>query len=350
MNEDLIIADTIEGIPHPGECRELVGHEGNVRRFLERYASGKLHHAHLVVGKKGIGKATFALRMASHLFKHPDPSSAPLELVPSGEHDPVDGKLGAGAHPNLLHLTRPWDEKTKKFKTQLTVDEIRRTVSFFGTSKGESGWRVAIVDATDDMNQNAANALLKVLEEPPERTVFFVISHATSRVLPTIRSRCQELVMKPLEPDEVLRVLDRFEVTSGLPENDRNLLGELSGGSVRAGIILAQKDGLDLYRKFTSLTQALDKPDWTAVQSLADKVSLRGKDDQYRLLIRFAEEFMEQQATCVDTGIRPISVLARWAEVWEKTRNSIRIADAYNLDRKQTILNLFQDMGQAARG
>ncbi|MEL7429117.1 MAG: DNA polymerase III subunit delta' [Pseudomonadota bacterium] len=350
MSEELILADVIEGIPHPGECRELVGHREAVEGFLERYRSGKLHHAHLVTGPKGIGKVTFALKMAGHLFRYPDPASAPVSLENSSTtRDAVDGKIAAASHPNLLHLSRPWDFKEKKFKTKLTVDEVRLTVPFFGTSKAEKGWRVAIIDAVDDMNQNASNALLKILEEPPERTVFFVIAHSAATVLPTIRSRCQHLVLKPLEGDEVLSVLDGFDIGSNLSSEDRKLLATLADGSVRSAITLAHEDGLELYRDFNILVGDLSKPDWAGIHSLAEKVSLRAKEDRYRLLLRFAEQFMEAKARGSATDSPDISVLARWAEVWEKTRNSIRTADAYNLDRKQTVLNLFSEMGEVVR-
>lgn len=349
MNAEYLIADTIEGIPHPGECKALVGHETAIEEFLTQYASGRLHHAHLMIGPKGIGKASFALRMASHLFRYPDPQSAPAQLHAVEHGDPIDGKLAAGSHPNLLHMARPWDEKAKKFKTQLTVDEIRKTVSFFGTSKAESGWRVAIVDAADDMNQNAANSLLKILEEPPERTVFFVLSHSPAKVLPTIRSRCKQMFLKQLTNEQIIESLQSLGVTQGLSSEDQALLAQLSGGSVRTGIILAQEDGLDLYRQFSALANSLNTLDWLAVQGLADQISPRGKEDRYRLVLRFAEEFMEHQATHITEPSTDISVLARWAKVWEKMRNSIRTADAYNLDRKQTIINLFQEMGEAAR-
>ena len=351
MNDEHILADMIEGVPHPGETTELVGHSDIVKRFLTVYKSGKLHHAHLITGPKGIGKVTLALRFASHLFRNPDPSVASLTLDEGGnERDAIESKLAARAHPNLLHLSRPWDHERKRFKTQLTVDEVRQTVPFFGTSKAESGWRVAIVDSVDDMNQNASNALLKILEEPPERTVFFVISHSAATVLPTIRSRCQHMALKPLASDEVLSIVDKHGLTDGLSQEDRALLGHLSDGSVRSAITLAHEDGLALYKSFMTLVSDLKNPDWSAIQALADKVSVRNGEDRYRLLIRFAERLMEQKAKGADGGYSNISVLARWAEVWEKTRKSIRTADAYNLDRKQTILGLFHEMREAEQG
>lgn len=350
MDDDAIVADKIDGIPHPAETFDLIGHEETTKQVLQQYASGRMHHALLLTGPRGIGKATFALRVASHVFRHPDGTNAPLGFVDSSPNDPIDGKLAARSHPNLLHMMRPWDEKTKKFKTQLTVDVIRLTVPFFGTSRGEEGWRIAIVDAADDMNASAANALLKILEEPPHNTLFFVLSHSPAKVLPTIRSRCQQISMKPLQEDQVLSVLSKFGALDGLSNNDQSLLGALAKGSVRTGLMLTRENGLEIYKSFMSACSRLDKPDWSQIQLMAEKVTARGKEDGFRLLLAFANEFMEAHATGRLGEKNDISSLARWAQVWEKTQNSIRLTEGYNLDKKQVILNLFQDMGEVVRG
>lgn len=350
MDDDAIVADKIDGIPHPAETVELVGHEETVSQILQQYTSGRMHHALLLTGPRGIGKATLAMRIAAHVFRHPVGSYAPLVLDHAEMNDAINGKIAARSHPNLLHMTRPWDDKTKKFKTQLTVDVIRLTVPFFGTSRGEEGWRIAIVDAADDMNASAANALLKILEEPPHNTLFFVLSHSPAKVLPTIRSRCQQVSLKPLEEAQVLSILDKFGALDGLSADDTALLGRLAKGSVRAGLLLTRENGLEIYKSFMTACQRLDRPDWAQIQTMAEKVTARGKEDGFRLLLEFANEFMEGHAAGRLGGKNDISSLARWAHVWEKTQNSTRIADGYNLDKKQVILNLFQDMGEAARG
>ncbi len=349
MDDDAIVADKIDGIPHPAETLELVGHEETLAQILQQYASGRMHHALLLTGPRGIGKATLALRIASHIFRHPEGLSAPLILGDPQPNDPIDGKLAARSNPNLLHMTRPWDDKTKKFKSQLTVDVIRLTVPFFGTSRGEEGWRIAIVDAADDMNASAANALLKILEEPPTNTLFFVLSHSPAKVLPTIRSRCQQISMKPLSNDQVIGVLNQFGALETLNSDDKILLGKLAKGSVRTGLLLSRENGLEIYKSFMNACERLQKPDWSQIQTMAEKVTARGKEDGFRLLLEFANEYMEGHATGRLGQKNDISSLARWAQVWEKTQNSTRIADGYNLDKKQVILNLFHDMGEAAR-
>ncbi len=349
MDDSLILADRFEGISHPGGLHPIVGHRAVIANLLLAHKSAHMHHGILLSGEKGIGKTTLAMRLAAHLFEFSDATTAPAQLQLPSADNPVFAKIAAGAHPNLLYLSRPWDHKTKKFKTKLTVEEIRQTVSFFGTTRAEEGWRIAIVDAIDDTNSNAANALLKILEEPPERTVFFVIAHSIASVLPTIRSRCLHIPMKPLDADELLMALEGIGVLNDVGEGDRELLVSLAQGSVRRAILLAREDGLALYRSFGEICANLDQPDWGKIHTLADGVSTRGNEDRYRLVFNFANEFMEAHARGKGTPGKPISTLARWAEVWEKTRNSVRMAEGYNLDKKQVILNLFHDLGEAAR-
>jgi len=343
MEDEFIIADQIDGISHPAQCEQLAGHGSAIETLLTRYASGRMHHAWLLTGPRGIGKASFALQIAEHIFRHPNGINAPRDLQNKSVDDPIKGKIAACSHPNLLHMTRPYNFKDKKFRTQLTVEEIRQTVPFFGTSRGEDGWRVAIVDAADDMNASASNALLKILEEPPERTVFFILAHSPAKVMVTIRSRCQQLALNPLSEEEVLSVLEKFDVLSSLSGEDKMLLATLANGSVRQGIILAEGDGLELYKRFDAATQKLATPDWTEIHALADMVVLKGREDNYRLLIEFAQQYIEALATARKGDASNISILARWA------RKSVTIADGYNLDKKQVILNLFQHMGEAVR-
>ena len=154
--------------------------------------------------------------------------------------------------------------------------------------------------------------------------------------------------MKPLQEDQVLSVLGNFGALDGLNDDDKALLGNLAKGSVRTGLMLTRENGLEIYKSFMTACSKLDKPDWSQIQAMAEKVTARGKEDGFRLLLEFANEFMEGHATGRLGGQNDISSLARWAQVWEKTQNSTRIADGYNLDKKQVILNLFQDMGEAA--
>jgi len=342
------VADQIEGVQHPAENQRLFGHEEPLKHLYTQYHSGRMHHAWLLCGPRGIGKATLAFRFAAHVLRNPQAASAGLDLQTSAMNDPVAARIAAGSHPNLLHLTRPWDFKTNKFKTQLTVDEVRLTVPFFGTSRGEKGWRIAIVDAADDMNRNASNALLKILEEPPDDTLFFIIAHSAASISATIRSRCQTLALKALDETVVLTVLEQSSVLDKIDEGDRALLARLANGSPRRAMVLAGNDGLDLYRRFMAACDDHANPDWPEIHALADSVCRRGREDRYRILLDMAGEFLEGVATGTGNGQPKLSRLARWAGVWEKTRHSANLAERFNLDRKQVILNLFHAMEEVA--
>jgi len=346
--------DSIEGLPDPQENLHLVGHEATLDILARHYASGRMHHAWLLGGPGGIGKATLVCRFAGHVFRNPDPNIAPDQYVRPPASDAVEGRVAAGGHTNLLHLRRPWDHKEKRWRKFLTVDEVRQTVPFFGNSSGEPGWRVCIVDTADDLNPSAANALLKVLEEPPPRTLFFVLAQTPRGTLATIRSRCQKLAIAPLVPNQVVEALNLLGVGRDEDQADIELAARLSGGSVRRAVLLLGGDGIALYRRFVTLAAGAARPDWTAIHAMAGEIAPAAQEGRYRLLLDLAHDYVarrvrnEAEPAGEAASAQGTSVLARWVEVWEKTRRSAELADAYNLDRKQVILNLFEAMREAA--
>jgi DNA polymerase-3 subunit delta' len=146
--------DALDGLPLPRQRGDLVDQVAAERTLLEAYRSGRIHHGWILGGPKGIGKATLAFRFARFVLAHPDPRAPEVRAASDLSVDmesAVARRIAGGAHGDLLHLRRPWDEKNKRFKTDLPIDEIRRTVSFFGSTAGEGGWRLAIVDAADDL-------------------------------------------------------------------------------------------------------------------------------------------------------------------------------------------------------
>lgn len=346
-----LVWDRIDGIPYPGEHQNLFGHDEALNKFAEIYSNGRMHHAWLISGQKGIGKASFALNIAGHIFRHPVDSHAPEQWVSPPQGDPIASRVGKGGHPNVLLLSRPWDPKTKKFRSALTVDEVRRTISFFGTTAGENSWRICIVDTADDMNPNAANALLKVLEEPPPRTIFLVLANAPGTLLPTIRSRCRHLALRSLGDADLTGALDALGTDiRSLGEDEQSALFGLCGGSVRRALILLRQDGLKLYKRFNNLLGAPGKnvPNWPEIHKLADELSRKNNEEQYRLLHDIARDHI---GNLIHQGVADISLdnasnsvlskLARMCEEWEETTKSAQLADSYNLDKKQVILNLF---------
>ena len=209
--------------PHPRETTALYGHGDSEQALLDAYRGGRLPHAWLLGGPAGIGKATLAYRMARFVLAHPDPAASAVQKATSLHLDPehpVARRVAAQAQGDLLVLVRTINEKTGKLRQDIQVDDVRRTVSFFGSTAGEGGWRVALVDSVDELNDEGANALLKVLEEPPRRALLLLVSHSAHRVLPTIRSRCRLLALRPLSHDDVARAA---AAATGAKADDANV-------------------------------------------------------------------------------------------------------------------------------
>src|SRR6266567_6702655 len=191
---------------HPRETTALFGHREAETALLNAFRSGRIPHAWLIGGAQGIGKATLAYRMARFVLTHPNPQAASVQRAETLAVDPdhhVARQIAAGAHGGLLVLERSLNDRGV-LRTVITVDETRETISFFGSTAAVEGWRVCIVDTVDELNPNAANALLKILEEPPQQSLFLLVSHAPARVLATIQSRCRKLRLRSLTTDEVI--------------------------------------------------------------------------------------------------------------------------------------------------
>lgn len=350
--------DQVGTWPLPEAQAEWFGSALAERTLLDAWRGGRMHHAWLIGGQKGIGKATLAYRFARFALAHPDPAGAEVAAatnlsVPS-DH-PVFRKVAGRAHPNLLALERRYNEDTKKFRTDLSIGEIRRTVPFFGSTSGEAGWRIAIVDPADDMNASAANALLKVLEEPPARSLFLIVSNVPGRLLPTIRSRCRRLDLPSLDAATIADALRRHGEPAS--EEDIALAAALADGSLRRAILLLEEDGLVTYRALTALLARLPDLDVAALHAFADSVTGRGADDAYEGFNGLLGDWLGRRvralpepdpAIDLPAGLAAVP-LARWAEVWENARQSAAEAEDLNLDRKQVVLSTLMTLARATR-
>lgn len=326
-----IASDQESGCLAPRERYDLLGHEEAEQAFATAWKTGRLHHAWLISGPKGIGKATLAWRMARRVLgAAPDAEYGSLGSSP---RDPVCQLLEAMANPDLLLLRRPWDEKRKRWRAEITVDEARKAPSFFEKSAGAGGWRVCIVDSADDMNRNAANALLKTLEEPPKRGILILISHSPGRLPATIRSRCRKLVLRAPEPAKVMQWL---EDRNGIPQDAAlDQLVDYAKSSPGRALALAIGDGASLIRDVDTLVARGKLLSDDEARRIADRVTGKGREDQlavfYEALARAYQAQARQRAL---QGQDPKG----WIRAWADTAKLVRDAEALYLDPKQTVL------------
>src|SRR5882757_9891297 len=246
----------------PRETAELFGHREAETALLAAYRSGRIPHAWLIGGPQGIGKATLAYRMARFVLAHGQPlapSAQRAENLAIDPNHPVARQVAASSHGGLLTLERTANDRGV-MRTVITVDETRETISFFGSTAAAEGWRVCIVDTVDELNPNAANALLKILEEPPQQSLFLLVSHAPSRVLPTILSRCRKLLLRPLATSDVVRAASAA-TDSAADEPALIEAAAASEGSVGRTLSLLGGDALKLQQRTAALLATLPQVD-----------------------------------------------------------------------------------------
>jgi DNA polymerase-3 subunit delta' len=339
--------DTLDGIPEPSENARLAGHAGAAKMLTAAYADRKLPHALILSGPVGIGKATFAFHLAHHLLKYPRPADAPAHLATPDPATPLFRQIATAAHPSVLHLTRPFDEKNKRFKTVVAVDEIRKVGQFLSMTSHDGGHRIVIVDPADDMNTSAANALLKNLEEPPPHTLFILIVHALGRLLPTIRSRCQTIRLNRLDDDALLGILGGMIPLPG-DTGARAALSARAGGSVRAAILLAQYGGLEIADALDALVRGGKASDIAGAHRLADAVAGRGQAIPFDTFNQRALDLLSGAAR--EAALNgELARANRLADTWQEARNAVSETEVYNLDKKQHALTMIDRLNSALR-
>ena len=335
-------------VRHPRETPDLFGHREAEAALLSAYRSGRIPHAWLIGGAQGIGKATLAYRMARFVLTHPNPltpsvQSAQTLAVDPGE--PVARQVSNGAHGGLLVLERGLNDRGV-MRTVITVDETRETISFFGSTAAVDGWRVCIVDTVDELNPNAANALLKILEEPPQRSLFLLASHSPARALPTILSRCRKLPMRPLATADVIHAASR---AANMAEDDPALTeaAEAAEGSVARAITLLGGDALKLQQRTAALLATLPHVDPRELHALGDAL---GGSDRVVLaaFVDGVDRWIGEKLRAGDANAN-LPRLARLAEVWEKIIRAARDTESYNLERKPLVFSVFGMLAEATR-
>jgi DNA polymerase-3 subunit delta' len=361
--EALPEADRLGEFPHPRETHELFGHAAAEETLARAFAGGRLHHAWLLAGRPGIGKATLAYRMARHM------------LASRGERDPAGRSLAVPsdcaaarqvaqlAHPGLLVLRRPCDLKTKRLASSIPVDEVRRLRSFLGLTAAAGAWRIVVVDSADELNPNAANALLKSLEEPPARALFLLAASQPGALLPTIRSRCRRLDLQPLAADHLRRAAGAALAAAGMkapPADKWRQIERLAEGSVRTALQLVT-GGIELNERVEQIFARLPTIDWQALHILADSLALDANEQRYEMFFALLLDAMARLAriSASDQGsageralaarLLPAERLPAWADLWQAILRDKAEVRELNLDRKALIVRTFARIEGATR-
>lgn len=351
-------------VPAPWANEELIGHDEAERRLAGLVANERIAGAWIIGGRAGIGKATLAWRLARHLLCGPgeDLFGEPPATLEFDAGDPAAAWISARSHGDVLGIELSLNERGRR-RQEVVVDDVRRIRPFFARTAGNDGWRVAIIDDADLMNRSAANAALKVIEEPPRRAVVLLVSAAPSSLLATIRSRCRKLPLSPILSDQMELLLERY-----LPDweaAERASLAHLSGGSPGRALLLAEKDGLALYREMIGLVAMAPDIDPAALHGLAERLARPGGEASWNLAFDFLTDWSAAMIRKAATGKAAPPVLPEeteamariagdpalepWMAVWEKVAHLRRTVQTLNLDRRQSILSVFGTLQAAVR-
>jgi DNA polymerase-3 subunit delta' len=339
----------------PRENPAFIGQPAAEQALLDAVGSGRLAHAWLFAGPRGVGKATLAYRFARCLLAEEGAADGGLfgAAAPTGlgldRGHPVFRRVASGGHADLRVLQRSVNQRTGKLRSEIVIDEVREAIAFLRLTPSEGGWRVVIVDGAEDMNRNAQNALLKVLEEPPARAVLILVTHAPGRLLPTIRSRCRRLDLRPLAPETIDALL--LERMPDLAPEDRALAAGLAEGSIGRALAILEGGGVELYRDLGALLLALPRLDGAALHRQAERLARSGAEEGYRLAADLLIGWLGRMIRLAAAGARTPELLpgehaamrrlgesagpGPWIDLVEAMRRQFALVDAVNLDRRQ---------------
>ncbi len=353
--ERVVEADRFEGVPHPRETVGLFGHVAAEKAFIDLYRSGQMPHACLIGGPPGIGKATLAWRLARFVLANPDPArigqpqSTGLFVPP--DH-PVARQIVALSHPDLVLLRRNWNAKEQQLFNAIRADDVRRAAQTFRQTTGRGGFRICILDCTEDLNAESANALLKIVEEPPPRSLFLLIAHKPGLVLPTIRSRCRKISLKPLQAPEISHIIDAlgspWSDTSGA---ERQGAVASAHGSIHDALRCLGSSGTRVALILDTLMADLPRLDWHKIHALADRVARPDGIEDFDSLLIAAFDWLDRQSgrgSDAGQGARIDGIVA-YAGAWETAASLARRMSTFNLDRRSVVLALFGELAAAAR-
>ena len=366
------MSEAVSPVPAPEANPDLIGQDKAESVLLDAYNSGRLPHAWLITGPRGTGKATLAFRFArfvlsgggtaeegDSLFGDELPSATGMGLSP--DH-PVFRQVAGGAHPDLMVLRRSENEKTKKLRQEIVIDDVRKVTNFLRMTSTAGGWRVVIVDTADDLNRNSANGLLKVLEEPPEDALLILISNAPGALLPTIRSRCCQLPIVALSVPELEGLLEKYLPDSG--QEERRALAVLSEGAAGRALELAEGGGLEIYREMLTLLDSLPRVETARLHAFGELIGRDNTGTAFRLGGELLSGWIARGLEARARGVTPVDVfegeaairerllsrgnLEQWLTVWENLTALFQRTERANLDKKQAVIAAFLDLERLA--
>ena len=319
----------------------IVGQDRPVDQFLSAWSSDKLHHAWLLAGPKGVGKATFAYCAARAILANAAGPPSGLPGLESDDGHPIVKLIEAGSHPDMRVLERLVNEKTGSLARNISVDQVREIGEFLSLTPALSAWRVVIIDTVDDLETSGANALLKILEEPPANTVFFLVSHAPGRLLATIRSRCRRLDFARIDDDAMTSILARCAPDLGAAEREKLIV--MSFGSVGRALAFAE---LGLAKIEDAALAILRQGDPTNGRrsDLALELGKKGAADRYAAFLDLAPSLIAREARTLDGLSRE-----RALDAYAKVRELAAIAPRLSLDPAATIFQIGSYLAQVAK-
>jgi len=340
----------------PAENPYFIGQDEAVKLFLQAYNSGTLHHGWLISGDEGVGKATFAYKIARFLLAaEPGKKYQSLDIDVNSY---VFAQVAQKSHPDFKVLERDYTETDKKKLIKaiqqgetvdeemkqglkrsavIKVDDVREAVNFLMKKSFNDSWRVVIVDSTDDLNTSSANALLKILEEPPAKSILLLISHNAGNLLPTIRSRCAKISLKPLKNEETAQLLRRY--MPELKEKEVQQLAKISGGSIGRAMMYAENNALEIYEMIQKVCYGGVKCDGAILVDLANTAAV---DDNWYLfsdlICRFARETLSEAPDLRD-----------FYTAYEACLKILDETNRLNMDRKLAALQVLNLLAEKAR-
>ncbi len=351
----------IDGDQAPRFTKALIGHHAVCQVMQQASEGQRFPHAWLLSGPKGVGKASFAYLLARALMAAKNPHDM-------GDfwraQDSADGHLvETDSHPDMFVLKRRFNEKTEKFYSDIPSEDVRELKKSFSLSASRSGWRIAIIDSIDEMNKFGVNGLLKLLEEPPEKCLFFIICHNPGRLLDTIKSRCRSLNFSSLTNEELVSLIN--QQSGAINPSEAAAAAYLAAGSAGRALNLVEHGGMDLYRDMIDVLVGLPSPDIERLHALASRFGTRSAPESFEVFCYLFSNWLYRLIHGRATGAYPQPVFEGEAELiarigpqmalepatrlWEKVNLNMRQIEALNLDKKQAVLDWFEALSDLVR-